>query len=206
MRVAFATCAIASLLALAASPAAAERGIRIRPNETVANTGSLSFTYRDGMRTATITCNVMLGLRYVREMRKEFAGRLAEGQIGVITGARTGGCREMMTNWDVIFLINEMNQIPLRYESLLGVLPNITGLLITALNVGVRIRSPQVNCLYQGDLPYLVFEAGGGQRFNRKIFLANALPWVEGMACPNESTLEISGTLEIAPLIEVTLF
>ena len=183
----------------------ADRSIRIRPNATVANTGTLSFIYRDAMRMGTITCNVQIGLRYVSEMRKAFAGRLNEGQIGIITGARAGGCRQMMTNWDVIILVNEMNPIPLRYESFLGLLPNITGLLITALEVGVRIRSPNANCLFQADVPYLVFEGGGGQRFNRKIFLANVLPWVEGVACPLESTLEISGTLEIDPPIEVAL-
>ena len=205
LRLAVAACGTAVLLALTAGTAAADRSIRIRPNNTVANTGTLSFTYRDGMRNATITCNVQIGLRYVSEMRKAFAGLLNEGQIGLITGARTGGCRQLMTAWDVIFLITEMNPIPLRYEAFLGGLPLITGLLITALDVGIRIRSPQVNCLYQGDLPYLVFEGGGGQRFDRKIFLANALPWREGMTCPNESTLEVSGTLEIDPPIEVAL-
>lgn len=205
LRLAAAVCGTAMLLALAAVTAAADRSIRIRPNVTVTNSGTLSFTYRDGIRTATITCNVQLGLRYVSEVRKVYAGRLNEGQIGLITGYRTGGCRQLMTNWDVIFLINEMNQIPLRYEAFLGLLPLITGLLITALNVGIRIRSAQVNCLYQGDLPYLVFEAGGGQRFNRKTFLANALPWREGVTCPNESTLEVSGMLEIDPPMEVAL-
>jgi hypothetical protein len=205
VRAALAAGAVVCLLSLAAGPATASRSIRIRPNETVSNRGSLSFIYRDAMRTATITCNVSMGLRYVREMSKGAAGRLNEGQIGLITGARTGGCRQLMTNWEVIFLINEMNPIPLRYEAFLGDLPQITGLLITALNVGIRIRSPQVNCLYQRDLPYLVFEQQGGQTFNRKTFLANTLPWVEGMACPVESTLEVSGTLEIEPPIQVAL-
>jgi hypothetical protein len=205
MRRAIAAAGAVCLLALAAASAAAETGIRIRPNVTVANSGTLSFIYRDAMRSGTITCNVMLGLRYVSAMNKAFAGRLPEGQIGNIVAARTGGCRQMMTNWSVIFLVNEMNPIPMRYESFLGILPNITGLLITALEVGVRIISPNANCLYQADVPFLVSEAGGGQRFDQKAFLANSLPWIEGATCPSESTLEISGTLTVAPAIEVTL-
>jgi hypothetical protein len=205
MRVAVAACAVALLLAFATGLATAQTAIRIRPNETVRNSGSLSFTYNDGMRTVAITCNVALGLRYVSEMRKAFAGRLPEGQIGNIVSARTGGCRQLMTNWEVIFLVNEMNPIPLRYNAFLGVLPNITGLLITALEVGIRIRSPNANCLYQGDLPFLVGEVGGGQRFDQKTFLGNVLPWREGAACPMGSTLEVSGTLAVEPAIEVAL-
>jgi hypothetical protein len=110
-----------------------------------------------------------------------------------------------MNSWTVIFLVNEENPIPMRYEAFLGALPNITGLLITALNVGVRIISPNANCLYQADLPFLVSEAGGGQRFNRKTFLANTLPWNEGATCPGESTLEISGMLVVEPPMEVVL-
>lgn len=205
MRAALAACATVCLLAVAAGPAAAETGIRIRPNETVRNSGTLSFRYRDAMRMATITCNVALGLRYVAAMNKAYAGRLPEGQIGLIVSARTGNCRYLMTSWDVIILVNEENPIPMRYESFLGILPNITGLLITALEFGVRIRSPQVNCLYQANLPFLVREVGGGQRFDQKTFLANVLPWREGVTCPIESTLEVIGTLEVAPAIEVVL-
>jgi len=205
MRAALAALAAVCLLAVATGVAAADTGIRIRPNEGVRNSGSLSFIYRDGIRTATITCNVELGLRYVSAMNKAWAGRLAEGLIGNIVAARTGGCRQLMTNWTVIFLVTAMNPIPMRYESFLGLLPNITGLLITALDVGIRIISPNANCLYQADLPFLVSEVGGGQRFDQKTFLANTLPWVEGATCPMESTLEVSGTLAVEPPIEVVL-
>ena len=205
MRAALVACATVCLLAAAAAPAAAETGIRIRPNSTVRNSGTLSFMYRDGMRTATITCNVAIGLRYVSAMNKAFAARLPEGQIGNIVSARTGNCRHLMTNWQVIILVNEENPIPMRYEAFLGVLPNITGLLITALEVGIRIISPNANCLYQADLPFLVREVGGGQRFDQKTFLANVLPWNEGMGCPVESTLEVIGTLAVEPPIEVVL-
>jgi hypothetical protein len=203
-RVLAAAC-VAGLLAIAAAPATADTGIRIRPNATVRNSGTLSFMYRDAMRTVTITCNVALGLRYVSAMNKAWAGRLPEGQIGNIVSARTGNCRHLMTNWQVIILVNEENPIPMRYESFLGLLPNITGLLITALEVGIRIISPNANCLYQADLPFLVSEAGGGQRFDQKTFLANVLPWNEGMNCPVESTLEVIGTLAVEPPIEVVL-
>jgi hypothetical protein len=191
--------AAVAMLTLAAAPAAADRSLGIAP-ESVTNRGRISATYNDGMRTGIINCNISIVLAYVRSISKAGAGRLPEGRIGTMS-ARTGGCREMMTNWTVTFL----NEIDMRYEAFLGTLPRITGLLITGLEVGVRIDSRNANCLFRGDLPFLVFEVGGGQRFNRKTFLANTLPRIGGAECPLGSTLEISGTLEIDPPITVSL-
>ncbi len=194
-----AACVVSTLLMAASGPAIADRSLGIEPGR-VTNTGRISAIYNDGIRTSTINCNISIELSYVRSMPKVWAGRLPEGRIGTMS-ARTGGCREMMTNWAVTFL----NEINMRYDAFLGVLPRITGLLITGLEVGVRIDSMNANCLFRGDLPFLVFEFGGGQRFNRKTFLANTLPRIGGMACPSGSTLEIAGTLEIDPPIGVRL-
>jgi hypothetical protein len=196
--------AASALLALSAASASAERAIEIRPTE-VTNAGRIALTYNEEMRRGVISCEIAISLRYVRVIQKVWARRLFEGRIGIIPGVRTAGCREMMNNFNVIFLATAENPIAMRYDAFLGALPNITGLLITALSVGVRIRSATANCLFQGDLPFLVFEAGGGQSFNRKTFLANNLPWVEGMPCPATSSVEISGTLTIDPPIGATL-
>ena len=204
LRLAMTACAASMLLALASGPAFANRALGIAPTEAI-NNGRISLTYNEMMRRATITCELFLSLRYVREVQKAGAGRLNEGIIGLIPGARTAGCREMMNNWTVIFLVNAENPITMRYDAFLGGLPRITGILITALDVGVRIRSANANCLFQGDLPFLTFESEGGPRFDRKTFLANSLPWVEGMPCEAGSSIAIAGTLTIEPPIGVRL-
>ncbi|MGB2711535.1 MAG: hypothetical protein WBC33_08450 [Conexibacter sp.] len=197
-------CVAFGLLAFAAGTASAERAIEIRPTEVV-NMGRIALTYNEEMRRGIITCELTISLRYVRVIQKVWARRLFEGRIGIIPGVRAAGCREMMNNFNVIFLATAENPIAMRYDAFLGTLPLITGLLVTALEVGVRIRSAGANCLFQGDLPFLAFENGGGQSFNRKTFLANNLPWVEGMPCPAGSSIEISGTLTIDPPIGVAL-
>jgi len=184
-RRAIAALATVAALAIAAAPAAADRSLGIEPGR-VTNTGRISAIYNDGIRTATINCGITIELSYVRSMSKASAGRLPEGRIGTMSASAVN-CREMVTNWTVTFL-NEFN---MRYEAFLGVLPRITGLLITGLEVGVRIDSRNSNCLFRGDLPFLVFEFGGGQRFNRKTFLENTLDRIGGPACPSGSTLEI---------------
>jgi len=152
----------------------------------------------------TINCDVSMTLLYARSIQKVWARRLPEGQIGAIPSARTANCRDMMLGWEVQFLAEAMTPIPMRYDAFLGNLPLITGMLITALRVGVRIRSRVKECLFEGELPFLVFESGGGQRFDRKTFLENRLSYVGGN-CSEGSTIEITGTLTIRQPIAVRL-
>lgn len=202
VRILVAACAAASLLAFASGAAYAHRAIEIRPNGVI-NTGRISIN--EPLRFATIACEVTVLLNYVREVQKASARRLPEGTIGVITEVRTRNCVDnFMVPWIVTFLVEPRRPIMMRYDAFLGALPNITGLLITALGVGVRLVSRNTNCLFEGDLPFLVFERNGRQRFDEKLFLENRLNFVEGN-CERESFIEIAGTLTIVPPITVTL-
>jgi hypothetical protein len=202
-RLAVTACAAAAVLAYAGAAASAERAIEIRPNE-VTNSGRISIIFREALGGTTINCEISMSLEYARVIQKVWARRLPEGQIGIIPSARTANCRDMMIGWEVQFLAEAMTPFPMRYDAFLGVLPEITGLLITALRVGVRIRSRIKECLFEGELPFLVFESGGGQRFDRKAFLANTLNYVGGN-CSEMSTIEIAGTLAIRQPIAVRL-
>jgi hypothetical protein len=195
--------ATASLLAFAAGPAMANRSLAIN-EEAPENIGRIIFTYNDMMRSNRIHCELFFTLRYERVVSKASAGELGE-PIGAIVRARAANCREgVSNNWEITFLV-PAEGIPMRYESFLGELPNISGFLITALEVGVHIRRNTVSCLFSGNLPFLAFEEGGGTRFNRKRTLSNRLLRVEGMECAVMSGLELTIALPISPAIGVRL-
>jgi hypothetical protein len=194
--------AAASLLGLAAGPATANRSLGIS-EELPENVGRIIFTYNDMMRSNRISCELFMTLDYAEVISKETAGELTE-PIGAIVRARTNNCREGLNNWEVTFL-RPVEGIPMRYESFLGNLPNIAGVLITALEVGVHIRRNTTNCLFRGNVPFLANQEGGGTRFNQKRTLSNRLLRVEGMECPAMSGLELTIALPISPAIDVRL-
>ncbi len=194
--------AAASLLALAAGSATASRSLAIA-EEGSENIGRIIFTYNDMMRSHRINCELFMTLDYVRVVSKGTAERLTE-PIGKIVRARAANCREGLNGWEITFLL-PAEGIPMRYDAFLGTLPNISGVLITALDVGVHIRRNTVNCLFSGSLPYLAFEEGGGTRFNRKRTLSNRLLRVEGVECPVMSGIELAIGLPISPAIDVRL-
>jgi hypothetical protein len=191
-----------SLLALAAGPATASRSLAIA-EEMPENIGRIIFTYNDMMRSHRINCELFMILNYLRVVSKETAETLTE-PIGAIVRARAANCREGLNSWEITFLV-PAEGFPMRYNGFLGVLPRITGVLITALDVGVRIRRNTVNCLFSGILPFLAFQEGGGTRFDRKRTLSNRLLRVEGMECPVMSGIELTIALPISPAIEVRL-
>lgn len=202
-RLATTACAALLLLALAVSAASANRAIRIEPGGPAINNGFI--TISEPLRGPVIRCELRLNLEYNRIIQKQFARNLAGGQIGIINGGGTVGCVEGGGLPIAVTILPEpLRPSPMRYDAFLGSLPLITGLLITALRFGVRINNGFLNCLFEGEVPFLIFERAGGQRFDRKRFLPNALPFVEGN-CPPISTIELIGALTIAPPQIVTL-
>ncbi len=203
-RLAITACATFVLLAFASGAALANRAIRIEPGGPALNVGAISITSPFG-GGALIRCELTLELEYVRFIQKQFARNLAGGQIGVINGGRAVECIETGgMPWIVTILAERLRPSPMRYDAFLGSLPLITGILITALNFGIKLNNGLLACLFEGELPFLIFERLGSQRFDRKRLLPNLLPLVEGM-CPIGSTVELRGGLNILPPQTVTL-
>lgn len=204
MRLVVVACAALLLLAFASGTASANRAIRIEPAGPALNVGAISITSPLG-GGALIRCELTLELEYVRVIQKQFARNLAGGQIGVINGGRAVECVETGgMPWIVTILAERLRPSPMRYDAFLGSLPLITGILITALNFGIKLSNGPLICLFEGELPFLIFERLGGPRFDRKRLLPNLLTLVEGM-CPIGSTIELRGALNILPPQTVTL-
>ena len=198
-RVAALMLASALLLAFAAGTASAERALEIRPAGPIVAEGPVRIN--EALRIINIECELLLRGMLVPIIQKASAGILPAGQIGRLTGLEFRACIDNTRRpWIVRFL----EPVPVLYNSFLGSLPNITGILMTALNVGIRIMSGETNCLFRGPLPYLIYKSPGELRFNRKKFLENRLTYVEGN-CPEGSWIELEGTLIINPPQEIVL-
>jgi hypothetical protein len=197
-------CAALLPLAFAVGTASANRAIRIEPAGPAVNAGFITITEPLG-GPALIRCELSLELEYVRIIQKQFARNLAGGQIGTINGGAAAACVETGgLPWLVTILAEALRPVPMRYDAFLGILPVITGILITALNFGIKVSNGLTVCLFAGELPFLIFESMNGPNFNRKRLLPNALTLVEGN-CPIGGTIELRGTLTIAPAQRVTL-
>lgn len=202
-RLLVAACLALCSLALAASPAAAMRSIRIPGGEIKKVVEA--FTVRAFGGEVTIICRLTLNGRIASVINKAFAGRLPEGRIGTIEGAATEGC---ITNFggfaEVLILVEQEAPIPLRYQAFLGTLPNITGIRFRKLGFSFRVTEPVIigACLYRGIVDLLLsfppVESGEGRFFNPEAFVVpNAIPKTGGMLCPE--TVEVSGAGRVTP-------
>jgi hypothetical protein len=110
--------------------------------------------------------------------------------------------------WTVTSTVEPGTPVNVMYNTFLGTLPNITGILAGTPLVGIRIRSEEArtNCLFRGPLLFLISRLGEAN-FNAKTFLRAPLRYVEGEGCGRESSIEIEGTLlyEREQALRVTL-
>jgi hypothetical protein len=197
--------AVTTMAALAAftGAAAADRAIRIE-NGAFTATGTINI--REGGLGGTISCTITLRGRLVTEIRKVNARRLPEGRIGTIDRVETANCRFLMSDW----VVTHLTPIELRYESFTGTLPNITGILVLALRLGLRLDSAdgRFRCLYRGDVPFIFQSGGTPGRLIQKRYLPNTLTQIEGMGtgCVAGAIIELGGTLALgAPQPILTL-
>jgi hypothetical protein len=203
MSIRVATFALASalLLAFAVGTASALRGLAIRPGGPIFAEGPVRIN--EALRVVNIECELHLEGVFRGTVPK--INRLPEGEIGRLTRDEFRECFDnTMRPWIVRSLVEPGTPAPILYNSFLGTLPQITGVLMIALNFGIRIMSGMTNCLFRGPLPFLIWRSPGENLFNRKTFLPNRLLYVEGN-CPRESWIELEGTLIIRPGQEITL-
>jgi hypothetical protein len=203
-RLATGAIALGALLALISSTASASRALSIRPGGPIFAEGPV--TISEPLRVANIICELHLE-GVLRGVVPKIA-RLPEGEMGQLTRLEFIGCVETFRRvvWTISGLVEPGSPSPVLYQSFLGTLPSISGVLALALSVGIRIRGGMVDCLFKGDLPYLIGRLSAEPLFNLKRFLANRLPLFRTIEmCPVGSFLEISGTLIIRPGQMITL-
>jgi len=199
---ALAGCAALTLLAFGPGAASANRGLRIRPGGPIFAEGPIRLN--ESLRVINIECE--LHLEGVLRGGVPKIARLPEGELGQLTRLEFRECEAARIPWIVTGLVEPGSPSPVLYQSFLGTLPAITGVLMLALSVGVRIRSGRTDCLYKGDIPYLIWKSPGESLFNRKTFLANRLTLFRTIEnCPRESWIEFEGTMIIRPGQEITL-
>lgn len=201
-RLAVLACASLALLALASGTASANRGIAILPGGPIFAEGPIRIN--EALRVINIECE--LHLEGVLRGGVPKIARLPEGELGQLTRLEFRECESGRIPWTVTGLVEPGTPSPVLYQSFLGTLPSITGVLMLALGVGIRIRSGETDCLYKGDVPYLIWKSPGESRFNRKTFLPSLLTLFRTIRnCPRESWVEFEGTLIIRPGQELTL-
>ncbi|HMJ03716.1 MAG TPA: hypothetical protein VK506_12295 [Conexibacter sp.] len=190
-------------LAVAASPAAATRAIRIPggPIQKVVE----GFTIRAFGGEVRIICRLTLNGRLASVISKANAGRLPEGRMGRIEEGATEGC---VTNFGgfaaVTILVDQETPISLRYQAFLGMLPAITGIRFRKLGFAFQVVEPVIigACLYRGIVDLLLtippVEDGGGRIFNPEAFITpNAIAKTGGALCPE--IVEVSGAGRVTP-------
>jgi hypothetical protein len=199
-RLALLASAACLLLAFAAGTASANRGLAIRPGGPIFAEGPVRLN--ESLRVANIECE--LHLEGVLKGGVPKIARLPEGELGMLTRDEFRECEVMRLPVTVEGLVEPGTPSPIVYNSFLGVLPAITGVLMISLGVGLQITIGATRCLYRGNVPLLIWKSPGEALFNRKTFLANTLRYVRGN-CERESTLELEGTMIIRPGQMITL-
>jgi hypothetical protein len=150
-----------------------------------------------------IWCNVTL-----RGMIVPSVAKMIGAPVGGITGSATRECagnRFIVGPPTLIFL----TPIPIMYESFLGTLPNITGLLVRFAPMKFLINEErgagrEVTCLFEGPVGALLPIAGG--EFERFTFLREEIRLKEGRPIEEcEANSRLVGTFTVTPRQRVTL-
>lgn len=199
-RLALLACAITTFIAFAIGSASANRAIGVRPGGPIFAEGPVRLN--EPLRVGNITCE--LHLEGVLRGVIQKVPSLPIGEAGMLTRDEFRECEVLGRPIVVEGLVEPGTPSPILYNSFLGVLPAITGLLLISLNVGVQITIGESRCLYRGNVPFLLSRSPGEPLFNRKTFLANRLAYVRGNCMP-ESWLELEGIMIMRPGQMLTL-
>jgi hypothetical protein len=203
---ALAVCAALCSLALIAPGAMATRAIRLDfVGDITKQVDDFTITAFGG--EVRIRCRLIMRGRFGPQIEKVRV--LPAGRFGQIIFAETAECRSNLGGARVIVLVEQERPLNLRYDSFLGFLPQISGILYRKLRFEVKVVEMIVGeCLYSGPVGLLIafppVEEGGGRRFNQETFnVPNSVPLVEGGLCPE--TVEVSGRGRITPPLRAFL-
>jgi hypothetical protein len=204
-----------SVLALYAGPASASRAISIAPIRgliTLTNVGSWTFSGKSGLEAICTRAILLISLA-TQQILKSSAGKLPEGLIGWITEGAFEGCTERIFGTTLRVFLKARKALreswfPLLYQTFLGTLPAITGLLIIILRMGFELRNPLLGaCLYNAPTVGNLIRFNANRESERNTFLEEARNLATltagGGGCPPEGVLRGAGT--ITPVLRITL-
>lgn len=202
MKLAMLACTAVFAMAFFAGAAAALRSIGISTAEggrRIRTEGASTFDSREAFRFR-VTCE---SLRLNGELAAAAIAKLTAlptGKVGTIQEGSATGCRESLGGAAEIRITVP---IDLRYNSILGTLPNITGILVVALNARFQIRAA-LTCIYEGTVGFL-FEVNERREITRGRFLQELVRKTAESpgACP--ATGAIIGTMNVSPAVRVSL-
>lgn len=192
------------LLAASAGTASANRGISAAPARAVSmEARALSFETEEG----TLICDITFSGTLERATN---IAKVARTTMGFITAARAEGCTGPFGERGTTITWLGMPW-PIRYQAYLGVLPNITGMLIIMDGIGMLLRIrplffPVRECLYIGSVPMLGAVVGGVFSQARPLPNITIPLWQQldaAVECPFNS--RVSGTFSINPAQRLTL-
>jgi hypothetical protein len=191
-------CVAILALAIAVGTASALRSIQISNPGAITGTG-VRVSFEDESRFLRTVCNLTLSGRGNEKIAKR-----PEAVTGTITSGRTRECSAFGVAAEVLVLAEELAPFTQVYRSILGTLPNITGVNTITRNSGFVIRALGRTCLYFGDAEFLYVVAAGSS--SRGTFGARRIPLRrEGSTaeCPAQGGLV--GTLTFERARTVTL-
>jgi hypothetical protein len=198
-----------SAFAFFAGSAAASRALSITPSRgliTLASNGA--WTFRGSPEVICQRVVLLISLR-TEQVLKSAAGTLPAGQIGNVQEGTARECRDSLLGSEVRTVIlarkeRNLTWFPLRYDAFLGTLPNINGILITALNGAFSFTSELLGtCLYRGVVGNLVALNVNRQTTENRYLPATIFKQEGGTACPPSGELVGRGT--ISPVLTVSL-
>lgn len=194
------------VLAFLTSAASALRSLSVSPGGTMEATSEGLVTFEDGefFRLLRIQCALTLNGTLATSAAKrtgEHIGETTSGRTG--TEART--CRESLGGVPSIIILFP---IELTYNSILGTLPAITGILFKARSKFlIESAGGEFRCLYEGLTGLLAALVGG--RISRIRFLGEPINLLidlnrgTGNACPGRGGLR--GSMNVNSAQTVTL-
>ena len=198
------TAAMASVvLVLAAGAAVAERNIAVeRGGEVSISNGRL--TFEETGRGLRVICNTTIngpltttGVKKARNLPGGVVGLMKEGRFSGCTEG-FGGAAEVVMFSDSEHTTEAEHPIPMTYEAFLGTLPSITGILVLALGLILRITASGMTCNYLGNLGVLMtFPPSGGGNTVALLESSRFRLTTGGLLCPREGFAK--GTFRLTP-------
>lgn len=186
----------ATALAVVTTSASANRSLSVSPGGATRETSEGMVTFEEP-GILGVACNLTLNSTTPRSIAKR-----AGTHMGSITEGRASECRDTIfgTAATAIVLVEVRRPFTIVYNSFLGTLPNITGIL--GLQVfAIRLSSLPGDCLFATNTGVgILWAVGAGGVVRRKRYLINLtipLSMTISGSCPGDA--EMQGTMSLSP-------
>ncbi len=198
-RLTFAAIAATLVLALSASVAGAENGIRFEPIGTTLTLANLEV--REGFGTAR--CDVILDKAHHPNVQKSLNTLLGLTDVRIRTGACAQGDMGLLVAGRRV--TGERGPYHLTYESFNGTLPEIESITLTLNNVSFWILEGDTECLTNGVVDISMTTTGGNPATGAAI-TAHDIPLAGDLFACFFATGDMNGSGNYSAGITMTLY